>query len=171
MYNYTIRSGRDIVQNKKKILVVEDSAVDSRLLCRLIEELDFRVAAAVTTGEEAIDLALNKKPDLVVMDILLEGEIDGIAASREIRKQLDVPVVFSSSISDREILDKLEISDSYGYVLKPFRKRDLFITIDLALRRYEFEHRLKESELRYQSLFEKSMDAIFIADKGGPLLM
>ncbi len=154
-------------QKKKKILVVEDSGVDARLLCRLIEDLDFDVAGPVATGEAAVESALNDKPDLVVMDILLAGEIDGITASHEIRRHRDIPVVFSSSLSDREILDKLEISDSYGYLLKPFRKRDLFITIDLALRRYEFESRLEESELRYQSLFEKSMDAIYVADKKG----
>jgi|GEM_PF-3545123 len=157
-------------KKNKNILIVEDSAVDARLLSKFLKDLDFKIEAVVTSGEDAIDAALKTRPSLIVMDILLEGGIDGITASREIRKIVDVPVVFSSSLSDTSTLEKLEMADSFGYLLKPFSKRDLFITIDLAFRRHNFETKLEESEKRYHNLFEKSKDAIFIADRKGYFL-
>ncbi len=154
----------------KNILIVEDSAVDARLLYKFLKDLDFEIEAVVSSGEDAISTALKNRPSLIVMDILLEGDIDGITASRIIRKEFDVPIVFSSSLSDAKTLEKLEIADSFGYLLKPFRKRDLYVTIDLAFRRHRFETKLEESERRYHNLFEKSKDAIFVADREGYFL-
>ncbi|PKL41063.1 MAG: hypothetical protein CVV44_00045 [Spirochaetae bacterium HGW-Spirochaetae-1] len=152
---------------KIKILIVEDSVVEARLLQKILANLGYSVVGIARSGEESILLAFKTRPDLILMDILLEGEQNGIEASRKIKKKLDVPIIFTSSLSDRETLARLEITESYGYILKPFDKKDIFVAIEIGFRRHEFEQQLEESEVKYSNLFERSMDAIFISDRDG----
>jgi len=152
---------------KIKILIVEDSVVEARLLEKILANMGYVVAGVARSGEESILLAFQTRPDLILMDILLEGEQNGIEASRKIKEKLDVPIIFTSSLSDRETLARLEITESYGYILKPFDKKDIFVAVEIGFRRHEFEQQLEESEVKYSNLFERSMDAIFISDRDG----
>ena len=171
--------------HKKRLMLVEDSVVDLRYLQVLLEEMGYVVACTAMSGENAIDLAMAERPDLIVMDILLEGEISGIEAAAKIRKKLDVPVVFATALSDRQTLDGIPIDDLYGYLIKPYNKKNLFASIEIAFKRSEYEKERIElngqleqkvidlkaaneiitlSEEKYRVLVEGSEDIIFSLD-------
>jgi len=159
-----------MVRAKKRIMIVEDSAVDTHLLKRLLTGLGYEIAAAAVSGEEAIRMSIDRSPDIILMDILLEGAINGLDASHEIRRKTKIPIIFTTSLSDQNIIEKVNITDIYGYLVKPYNKKDLFVSIELALKRNEFEKKFEESENRYKSLFEQSRDAIFIMNSDAKII-
>src|SRR5215467_11008825 len=123
---------------KAQILIVEDTLlVAQELKCRL-ESLDYEVAAITHSAEEAVALAESLKPDLVLMDIQLEGEMDGIQAAEQIRK-LRLPLVYVSGHCDGPVLQRAQRTEPYGYLLKPYRTADLKISIEMSLQRYRAE--------------------------------
>jgi PAS domain S-box-containing protein len=143
--------------DKVKILVVEDEWVTAKDIKNSLETLNYAVPATVATGEEAIQKAIELQPDLVLMDIILQGEIDGIEAAEQIHTRCHIPVVFLTAYSDRETLDRANATQPYGYLLKPFEDRELNSTIQIALSRYK-----ATVELRSQlaAIVESSDDAI-----------
>lgn len=109
----------------KKILIVEDDMLLSLVEERLIQKLGHKVIGKVGTGEEAIQKALELKPDLIVMDIVLKGEMDGIQAMEAIREKSDVPVVYLSGNSDRFNFERAKKTDFADYLVKPITCEDL----------------------------------------------
>ncbi len=124
---------------KPKILIVEDESVIAFDLSRRLPKLGYEVCAIISTGEEAAQKTAELKPDLVLMDICLRGEMDGIAAAQVIRRQNDVPVIFLTANSDEMTLKRAKLSRPSSYLLKPFKERELQIGIDMAL----LNHRLQ----------------------------
>ena len=108
--------------------------------------LGYGVAAHGGTGEEAIQLAAELRPDLVLMDIGLPGEMNGVDAADEIRTRFDIPVVYLTAHSDEDTLARAKLTGPFGYVLKPFETRDLRSTLEMALYKHEQEKKLRESE-------------------------
>lgn len=119
----------------KKILVVEDEAVTALDICDIVETLGYAVVGHAVSGSSAIDLAKSNQPDLVLMDIKIKGDMDGITTAGHIWDSLKIPVVFLTAFSDEDILARAQVVQPYGYVLKPFDKDDLRATIQLALHR------------------------------------
>ena len=111
--------------NKIRILVVEDEWIVSRNLKKHLEKLGYDVIGLVASGEEAIDFAVRNKPDIVTMDIVLEGNIDGIEAARDIRARVDIPIIFLTAHADNKTLDRAKIAANYGvgYLIKPFEDK------------------------------------------------
>lgn len=123
---------------KDQILIAEDEpTVAQDLKCR-VEGLNYEVAGLAHSAEQAIALAKRLRPDLVLMDIQLEGEMDGIQAAEEIRK-FRIPIVYVSGFCDSPVLQRAQLTEPYGYVLKPYRTSDLKISIELSLQRYRAE--------------------------------
>jgi GAF domain-containing protein len=116
----------------------------------------------ITSGEGAIAHAMEDHPDLILMDVKLNGELDGIDSAHEIRKHLDIPVVFMTAYTDEDTFERAKETDPAGYILKPFENRDLRSTIEMALYKHEMEQKLKQSEAKYRRLFEQS--AAMLAD-------
>lgn len=116
-----------------RILVVEDEAVTSLAIIDTLEELGYESLGPCVTGEDAIQHATTDKPDLILMDIQLKGSIDGISAATEIWNALSIPIVFLTAYSDEETLARAKLSNPFGFILKPFRDRELHATIQLAL--------------------------------------
>jgi len=141
-----------------KILVVEDEFVVASDLKVSLEGLGYEVAALAATGAEAIDMAGRKSPDLVLMDIVLRGEMDGITAAAKIREAANIPVVFLSAYSNQDILERAKISQPFGYLLKPVNKRELHATIQMALYQAEMEEALRQSEERFRLLADFTYD-------------
>lgn len=122
-----------------RILIVEDEtivALDMR--CRL-EGFGYQICGIAATGSLAIQLADTHRPDLVLMDIKLKGEMDGIEASGFIRRLYKVPILFVTAFTDDETLNRVKNISSYGYIVKPYNERELRITIELALSKFEYE--------------------------------
>ena len=152
------------------ILIVEDSPVPQMELREKLKEAGYMIVETAVSGEEAVDKANRLKPDLILMDIMLEGDMTGIEAANMIRSNMNIPVIFITAYSDAETLEKVRETDPFGYLLKPVVDRELFMTIELALRRSQYQKRLEASEGRYRGLFEESRDAIFIIREDGSFI-
>lgn len=152
---------------KTKILVVEDERIVAKDIQNSLISLGYEVPAITSTGEEAILIAEDLKPDLILMDIVLKGEIDGIEAANIIRTKLKIPIIYLTAYEDSKTLNRAKETDPLGYILKPFQERELNTTLEMALYKHKMETRLLESEERYRSLVELSPDgiAIIIDDK------
>jgi signal transduction histidine kinase len=130
----------------KSILVVEDENVIAQDLHHSLTALGYRVTAIVGSGEAAVQSVADERPDLVLMDILLEGEMDGAAAAALLSEKDNVPVVFTTAVTDEETTSRVKETGPYGYLVKPVDRVLLRITIENALSKHALEQKLKESE-------------------------
>jgi len=146
------------------ILLVEDERIVAKDIERSVTGLGYKVAAIVQTGAAAFDKAREMKPDLILMDIKLKGEMDGIEAAGMIKDYYDVPIVYLTAFADDATLDRAKITEPFGYILKPFNDRELHTTIEMAVYRHRTEKLLRQSEKKYHTLFENSKDSVFITD-------
>ena len=120
----------------RRALIVEDEALIAEELRERLSRLGFIVVAAVDSAEEAIAIAISEHLDLVLMDIRLRGQKDGVQAAREIRSQVDVPIVYLTAHSDRFTVNAAKRTEHDGFILKPFHRGELQSTIDVALQRH-----------------------------------
>lgn len=119
--------------NKKRILIVEDEKIVSKDIESSLQNNGYEVCSTTSSGEEAISLASEQKPDLILMDILLGSHINGIEAAEEIRKTSDVPIIYLTAYADDKTVGLAKHTNPSGYVLKPFEERELKAAIELAL--------------------------------------
>jgi signal transduction histidine kinase len=137
-----------------KILIVEDENITALYIKASLLEAGYEIVSIVVSGEEAIESAAIYQPDLILMDIRLQGSIDGIEAARQIGEQSDVPIVFLTAHIDRDTLNRAKATDPFGYLVKPFVDHNLIITIEIALARFNAEEAIRES-LRQQKIFNE----------------
>ena len=143
------------------ILITEDEQVVAEDLRITLEGFGYAVAGVAATGEAAIQVAEAARPDLVLMDIYLAGEMTGIEAAEVIRSRLDIPVIFLTAYSDSEIIEEVRKTGPYGYLLKPFNEQEMYITIEVALFRHSMDRALRESEQRYRLFVEHFQGVAF----------
>ncbi len=117
----------------KSILIVEDDRNVSEVLRARLSSFGYQPHDIVRSGTAAIDSAVRHHPDLILMDIMLEGEMGGIEASERITRLMDVPVVFITCLSDKHVLDRIIETNPYGYILKPYNASELRFAIEIAL--------------------------------------
>jgi DNA-binding response OmpR family regulator len=134
----------DLVSSEPRALIVEDEILIAEELRDRLSHLGFSVIAAVDTAEEGIAIATRERPDLVLMDIRLKGEKDGVQAAKEIRQKVDVPIVYVTAYSDRLTVDRAQETEHDGYILKPFHRRDLQSTIEVAMLRHAIRAKEKK---------------------------
>jgi signal transduction histidine kinase len=128
-----------------KILVVEDEMLVAEDIAGRLRRLGYQVTDIVESGEEAIASVLNNPPHLVLMDIVLAGEMDGIETAEMIRKHKQIPIVYLTAYGDKKTLNRSKITDPYGYVIKPFDEQQLNTTIEIALNKYQAEDKIRKS--------------------------
>jgi len=133
----------DPISSELRALIVEDEILIAEELRDRLSRLGFSVIAAVDTADEGIAIATRERPDLVLMDIRLKGEKDGTQAVQEIRQQIDVPIVYVTAYSDRLTVDRAKETEHDGYILKPFHRRDLQSTIEVAMQRHAIRAKQK----------------------------
>ena len=131
---------------KASLLIVEDELIVALDLQKSIENDGYIVAGHTDKGEDAILLAGNLHPDLVLIDISLAGEIDGIEAASQIRARFDLPVIFLTEFGNNSVIKRALKAEPYGYILKPYDERELFIAIEMAITKHEMERKLRDSE-------------------------
>ncbi len=153
-----------------KILIVEDEKIIAKDLELRLVNMNYDIVASVSSGKEALATVRNHKVDLILMDIMIDGEIDGIETAELIHQQMDVPIIYLTAYADESTFERAKLSDPFGYLLKPFQERDLDLTIRTVLQKFSFEKQIKTSETRYRSLFEQSLDAIIVFDNEGKIL-
>jgi PAS domain S-box-containing protein/diguanylate cyclase (GGDEF)-like protein len=135
--------------DKVRMLVVEDERIVSMDLQRRLKAMGYEIAGSAVSGEEAIKKAEELRPDMVLMDIMLDGEMDGIQAAEAIRARLKLPVIYLTAYADTATLERAKITEPFGYILKPFEERELHGHIEIALYKARMEKKLKDSEERY----------------------
>ncbi|MEG4443928.1 ATP-binding protein [Microcoleus sp. AT9_B5] len=119
------------------ILIVEDELLIAKNLAPKLEKLGYQIADIVSSGADAIQRARELRPDLILMDIVIKGDIDGIETAAIINQELDIPIIYTTAYADDETLQRAENTGSYGYLLKPFKEREMHATIKIALSKHQ----------------------------------
>ena len=134
--------------HKPSILIVEDEAIVAADLFGQLDRLGYQISGQTPRGEEAVVLARDLSPDLVLMDVRLAGPMDGVEAAQIIRRECDIPVIYLTAHSDSATLERAKLTESFGYLLKPFEELGLKTQIEMALYKHQTERKLRESEAR-----------------------
>ena len=153
--------------DKVKILVVEDEAIIAKDLQWRLESMGYEVPAVVATGEEAVTKAFEHTPGLILMDIMLLGEIDGIEAANRIRSQIDVPVIFLTAYADEEVLERAKITEPFGYLIKPIGDRELRSNIEITLYKHSMDKKVREDGKWFSTVLSSIGDAVITTDING----
>jgi len=153
---------------KKKILIVEDESIIAEDISDSLISLGYRITGMVYSGEEAIEAAAKCRPDLVLMDVNLQGEIDGITAAAEIRARFQIPVVYLTAYADENTLRRVNATKPFGYIVKPFEEKNLHTTIQLALHRHEYD---SLTNLPNRSLLREQLNQVLEKQKELPAMI
>jgi DNA-binding LytR/AlgR family response regulator len=149
---------------KANIQVVEDEAIVSKDIQQSLKKLGYNVVGSAATGEKAIEIARELKPDLVLMDIMLKGEMSGIDAAEIIKEELNIPIIFLTAYADENTLAKAKVTEPFGYIIKPFKEIDLKTSIEMALYKHAKQTEiLKERDYLYSLVENKeNTNEIFV---------
>ncbi|AUT01899.1 hybrid sensor histidine kinase/response regulator [Nostoc sp. CENA543] len=150
-----------------RILVVEDEVIVARTITSQLSQLGYIVTGTASSGKVAIAKALETRPDLVLMDIILKGEMDGIDTASYIREYLDIPVIFLTAYGDDNTLQRAKITQPFGYIVKPFTSKDLRIAIEIGILKHRLERDIRENRDKLATLLNSISDAVIATDDQG----
>ena len=156
--------GEAVLSKIARILIVEDERVVARDIRSCLESLGYSVLAIAISGSEAIEKAAELRPDIILMDIRLKGDIDGIDAARKIWKEMQIPIIYSTGYSDRNTLERAKETAPFGYILKPVEERELYVAIETALQRYQLDAELKRREQWLTTILRGIADGVIVVD-------
>lgn len=157
-YNFKIRH----FWRMRKVLIVEDDKFLSAIFALFIKDMGHELAGRCQSGPEALEKCREVKPDVVLMDIHLEGDMDGIQTAEKIQREMEIPVIFVSSDTSTTVVERAIVSNSYGYLVKPVQKKELAISIDLAY----YKHRAVLDQKRREESFRK-----FLSEAPVPIIL
>jgi PAS domain S-box-containing protein len=149
----------------KKIMIVEDEAVIALRLEQRLSMMGYEVVALSHSSEESLEKARELRPDLILMDIKIPGNIDGITLAKIVKSELDIPVVFLTAFAEDQIIERAKQAEPYGYIVKPFQDQELMAAVEVALYKKDAERRLQELEQQYRSMIDSMGDAIHVVDR------
>jgi len=152
---------------KISVLVVEDESIVSKDIQYSLKKLGYNVVGVAATGQKAIELCGEKLPDIILMDIMLKGDINGIEASTRIKESYNIPVIFLTAYADENTLSKAKVTEPYAYIIKPFKEIDLHTSIEMAFYKHSKELEiLKERDMLYNIVENKeNKEFIFVKSK------
>ena len=130
---------------KVNVLVVEDESIVSKDIQNTLTKLGYQVIGAASTGEKALSIVQSESPDIVLMDIMLKGDLNGIEVAKIIKAKHNIPVVFLTAYADEATLNKAKLAEPYGYIIKPFKEQDLQATIEMGLYKFEKDQEIATS--------------------------
>ncbi len=148
-------------------MIVEDERITALEIQSRLEKKGYYVSAIVASGAEAIEEAQKGRPDLVLMDIHLKGDMDGVQAAETLHERFDIPVIYISAYAEKKTLERAKITGPFGYVLKPIDDRELNATIEMALYKHKIERDLREAGLRYRTVADYTYDWEYWVDPEG----
>ena len=138
--------------SKISVLVVEDESIVAKDIQNSLKKLGYNVPIVVNSGEDAFQAAGEHRPDLVLMDIMLKGDISGIEAANQIKHAYEIPVIYLTAYADESTLSKAKVTEPYGYIIKPFKEIDLHTSIEMALYKHGREQEVKKERDLYSSI-------------------
>jgi PAS domain S-box-containing protein len=150
-----------------RILIADDEAILTMYLEEILSMHDHDVVGSASSGQEAIDLAGELSPDIIIMDISMPGELDGIEAAEIIKSTLGIPSIFMTAHSEIPIIEKSRQADPYGYLIKPVQNIGTRIVVDSALSRLYAERKLRENEQRFSDIVYSMADWVWETDETG----
>ncbi|MFP4378252.1 MAG: EAL domain-containing protein [Spirochaetales bacterium] len=153
----------------ERILIVEDEKIIALDLKRRLERYGYVVVGLASEGQEAVELAGAELPDLILMDIMLSNGSDGVTAATEIRSRFRIPVVFLTAYADETTIQRAKAAEPVGYVLKPFKEKELHTTIDIGLYKSRVDRQLVRQERLFSSILRSAGDAIVATDRYGSI--
>lgn len=151
--------------NNINILIVEDEIIVAKDIENKLKKVGYTVSGLVSSGEEAIDTAAKTNLDLILMDIRLRGNIDGVEAARQIYDRFSIPIIFLTANADKATFERAKITQPLGYLLKPFKEKELYNTIEITLFRYEIEKKLKENQQWLATILKSIGDGVIACDR------
>jgi CheY-like chemotaxis protein len=136
-----------------KVMIVEDELITAEAIAILLKKLNYDPIAIVASGEEAISKIKTLNLDLILMDIILAGSMDGIETAQYINTNYNIPIIFITAYGDKKTLDRAKLSEPYGYIVKPITNEDdLLPTIELAIYNHQVKNKLKESHEKFEQI-------------------
>ena len=157
--------------SKTNVLVVEDESIVSKDIQHSLKKLGYNVVGAAATGEKAIELANETKPDIVLMDIMLKGDMNGIEAADEIRSAMNIPVIYLTAYADEGTLARAKVTEPCGYIIKPFKEIDIHTSIEMAIYKHKRESDVRKERDMLYSLVENKDNKDFIFVKSNSRLV
>ena len=155
---------------KKRIMVVEDEGLTAMNIKHSLESIGYTVTSIPVYGEDAVNNALDDRPDLVIMGIILKGEMDGIEAAEQIHSRFNIPIIYLTAHSDEALIKRIKKTEPGGYIVKPFDEKELHVAIEIAFYKHEIESRLKESENMFREFVEGTGDLVTTVDGKGEII-
>ena len=146
--------------NKENILVVEDEWIIAKQICGNLKDFGYEVSPIASTAEEALRLAETEKPDLILMDIVLKGNMDGIDAVGQIALRFDIPIIYLTAYTNQEFLERAKHTKPFGYLVKPFNEQELYTNIEMALYKHKADKTLKDYLNRLTKCFKETIEAV-----------
>lgn len=157
---------------KTKIFIVEDEAIVTKDIENTLKNLGYEIAGMATSAEKALEKIKENTPDIVLMDIMLKGKMNGIECAKIIKDQYNIPVVFLTAYADEHTLEKAKVTEPYGYIIKPYKEVDLQTSIEMAIYKHNKKNELqKEMELLYSLVESKSTGENFLFVKSNSALV
>jgi PAS domain S-box-containing protein/putative nucleotidyltransferase with HDIG domain len=153
--------------NKTKILVVEDESIVARDIRNMLLGLGYEVTGIVSGAKVAIQKAQEARPDLVLMDVMLQGEVTGVEAAEHIYTRFSIPVVYLTAYADPSTVQRAKKTEPFGYIIKPFEERELQTTIEIALYKYKMQMQLKERERWLSTILKSIGDGVIATNQDG----
>lgn len=151
---------------KARILIVEDEAIVAEDLENLIIDFGYEMVGSVVGADDAIQQAIEHRPDLILMDIMLKGNKNGIDAANEIKDMLKIPIIFLTAYSDLKLIEEAKNTEPYAFIVKPFQDKQVIASIEMALSRSQIEKKLFRSEEIYHTLIDNIQDGLFLIQDG-----
>jgi response regulator RpfG family c-di-GMP phosphodiesterase len=146
-----------------KIMVVEDEWVVADHLCRSLKDLGYTVFSMASTGDDAIRKAEADRPDLILMDIVLKGKMDGIEAADRISSQFNIPVLYLTAYTNQEYLERAKQTNPFGYLVKPYNQKELHATIEMALHKHRVDEEIKDYLDRLAKCYRGTVEVVSVA--------
>lgn len=155
----------------KKILIVEDEGITSLELENKLRKWGYMPLGTAISGDEALQMARDMEPDLVIMDVRLQGKEDGVEVAERILNEMEVSLIYITAHSSDSIMDRAHKTSPHAYFIKPFNDNELKFAIEMALFKHEMEKKLRESEKKYMALMDNLMVGVFIMELDGSIVM
>jgi len=138
---------------KLNVMIVEDELITAKAIAVLLKKLNYNPISIVSSGEEALSKIKNLDLDLILMDIILAGDIDGIETAEIIYSNYNIPIIYITAYGDKNTLDRAKLSEPYGYIVKPITdENDLLPTIELAMYNHQIKNKLKKSNKKFEQI-------------------
>ncbi len=149
--------------SREKIMVVEDEWVVADQLCKNLKDLGYTVCSTASTGDEALGKVEEHRPDLILVDIVLKGKMDGIETAGRITSQFDIPVIYLTAYANQEYIERAKQTNPFGYLVKPFKSNELHTNIEMALHKHRVDKEIKGYLDRLAKCYRGTIEVVSVA--------